>query len=104
MDEPEQLNDAQQHVMRLVWEGRNVFFTGSAGTGKSFLLARIVAELRARYGDDEAEFRKRVAVTATNGVASTHIGGQTLNSALGVGAPSTYKHAGHDHGHPRSTL
>ena len=80
-----ELNEQQREVLRLVDAGCNVFFTGSAGTGKSFMLERIVERLRERHGDD---FRRRVAVTATTGVAATHIGGQTLNSALGLGAPS----------------
>ena len=82
---PEQLE-----VLRLVAEGCNVFFTGSAGTGKSFTLERVVEALRVRY-PDEATFREKVAVTATTGVAATNVGGQTLNSALGLGAPQTRK-------------
>jgi sigma54-dependent transcription regulator len=80
----------QSEALRLVAEGRNVFLTGPAGTGKSFVLARVLEALRGRY-DSEAEFRRRVAVTATTGCAATLLGGQTLNSALGIGAPSTYK-------------
>lgn len=62
-----------------------MFFTGKAGTGKTFMVERIVRALRARY-DNPAEFRKRVAITATTGIAATHIGGQMLNTAIGVGA------------------
>lgn len=79
------LTDEQDSVLRLVREGRNVFFTGNAGTGKSFLLDRVVRELRAKYAT-EHEFRRRVAVTATTGIAATHIGGQTLNASIGLGA------------------
>eukprot|EP00967_Tisochrysis_lutea_P088612 scaffold125837_cov22-Tisochrysis_lutea.AAC.1 len=35
----------QEHVLDLVREGRNVFFTGNAGTGKTFLLSRILTEV-----------------------------------------------------------
>lgn len=82
----QRLSDEQEAVLRLVRSGANVFFTGSAGTGKTFLLERIVQELREKYADD-ARFKACVAVTATTGIAATHIGGQTLNAALGLGMP-----------------
>ncbi|KAK9836342.1 hypothetical protein WJX81_007050 [Elliptochloris bilobata] len=75
-------------VERLVCEEhRNVFFTGNAGTGKSFLLNRIIDKLRLVYGEDFAE---SVAVTAATGIAATHIGGTTLHSQCGCGIPRTY--------------
>lgn len=44
--EPElRLNDEQNEVLRACINGKNVFFTGSAGTGKSFLLKKIVSVL-----------------------------------------------------------
>lgn len=57
---------------------------GDAGTGKSFLLNQIVAELQTKHGD---EFGRLVAVTAATGIAATHINGSTVHSALGCGAP-----------------
>ena len=80
-----ELSAEQRRVLRLVEAGRNVFFTGSAGTGKSFLLERVVAMLRAKHGSD------RVAVAAPSGVAAANIGGQTLCSALGIGAPQLHR-------------
>ncbi|KAL4451826.1 hypothetical protein ABPG75_007488 [Micractinium tetrahymenae] len=80
------LSEEQQHVLELVREGKNIFFTGDAGTGKSFLLNAIIEDLRDEFG---AEFGQRVAVTAATGIAATHIQGSTLNSALGCGAPRT---------------
>ena len=68
--------------------GRSVFFTGSAGTGKTFLLNSILKALKNKYG---SQFNELVAVTAMTGIAATHIEGTTLNSALGMGAPSKYK-------------
>ena len=56
----------------MVLDGKNVFFTGNAGTGKSFLLNHIIARLRREYGDD---FTNAVAVTAATGIAATHICG-----------------------------
>ncbi|EFN55791.1 hypothetical protein CHLNCDRAFT_145259 [Chlorella variabilis] len=78
------LSDEQQRVVALVKAGKNVFYTGDAGTGKSFLLNQIVAELQTKHGD---EFGRLVAVTAATGIAATHINGSTVHSALGCGAP-----------------
>lgn len=49
-----QLSDEQQRVLELVLAGRSVFFTGDAGTGKSFLLNRIIDALRQKHGADFA--------------------------------------------------
>ncbi len=43
------------------------------------------AELQKRYG---TAFSAKVAVTATTGIAATHVQGTTINAALGIGAPS----------------
>jgi ATP-dependent DNA helicase PIF1 len=88
-DELNELNAEQAAILDAVLEGRNVFFTGNAGTGKTFLLKRIVDALRQKHGDN---FGELVAITATTGIAATHIaGGTTLNAALGVGAPNLYR-------------
>lgn len=75
---------SQRRVEQLVLSGANVFFTGSAGVGKSWLLAHIVKLLKRRHG---ADFGRKVAVTAATGIASTHINGTTLHSQSGVGVP-----------------
>jgi ATP-dependent DNA helicase PIF1 len=82
------LTEEQQAVCDAVLAGKNVFFTGNAGTGKTHLLRAIINALRAVHGD---AFNERVAVTATTGIAATHIGGITINAALGIGAPSAYR-------------
>lgn len=76
------LSDEQQHVLDLVVEQkRSVFFTGSAGTGKSVLLREIIASLRKKYQREP----DRVAVTASTGLAACNIGGVTLHSFAGIG-------------------
>lgn len=85
-DDDELLSSEQLRVVDLVLQGHNVFFTGEAGTGKSTVTRRIIAELKKKYGE---QFGQRVAVAAMTGIAATHIGGSTLNSALGLGVPTT---------------
>ncbi|KAJ1522289.1 hypothetical protein ONE63_002588 [Megalurothrips usitatus] len=70
------LTDEQQRVLLAVASGKNIFFTGSAGTGKSFLLRKIIASLPP----------DTTYPTASTGVAACHIGGYTLHSFAGVGS------------------
>ena len=77
LPQPEvELSPEQLRVLRSVIAGRNVFFTGSAGTGKSVLLREIVKWYRAAG--------KRLHVTASTGIAAINIGGTTLHSWAGV--------------------
>ncbi|XP_038070007.1 ATP-dependent DNA helicase PIF1-like [Patiria miniata] len=71
-----QLNHQQSKVLNAVLAGHNVFFTGSAGTGKSFLLRKIIGAL-----PPESTF-----ATASTGVAACHIGGTTLHQFAGIGS------------------
>lgn len=72
----------QRKVLQMVVEGeRNVFFTGSAGTGKSVLLREIIKELRRKH----AKSPDAVAVTASTGIAACNIGGVTIHSFAGIG-------------------
>jgi len=76
------LSEEQQHVLDLVVrQEKSVFFTGSAGTGKSVLLREIISALRKRHLRDA----ERVAVTASTGLAACNIGGTTLHSFAGIG-------------------
>lgn len=75
-----QLSAEQQEVVKYVVSGReNVFFTGSAGTGKSVVLRHLVQQLRRQYGPS------KVGVTASTGLAACNIGGQTVHKYLGIG-------------------
>jgi ATP-dependent DNA helicase PIF1 len=73
------LSDEQARVLQVICEGQSVFFSGAAGTGKSFLLRRAIEELKAKHGDHA------VFVTAATGIAACNIGGTTLHSFAGVG-------------------
>ena len=41
---PQKLSEEQSTILNAVLKGKNVFFTGSAGTGKSFLMRKIIGE------------------------------------------------------------
>lgn len=76
------LSNEQKHVIDLVVnQGKSVFFTGPAGTGKSVLMRAIIEELKKKYAKDP----ERVAVTASTGLAACNIGGITLHSFSGIG-------------------
>ena len=70
------LSQEQMKVLEMVKSGESVFFTGSAGTGKSYLLKQIVSVL-----PPESTFP-----TASTGSAACHIGGTTLHAFAGVGS------------------
>ena len=79
---PVTLSEEQQRVLDLVVnQQKSVFFTGSAGTGKSVLMRAIIAELRKKFIRES----DRVAVTASTGLAACNIGGVTLHSFGGIG-------------------
>src|SRR3989338_1667397 len=65
-------NDQQLCALRLIDQRRNIFLTGMAGTGKSYLIHLI----RERY--------PHVIVTALTGTAAALINGQTLHKWSGL--------------------
>ncbi|CDK28314.1 unnamed protein product [Kuraishia capsulata CBS 1993] len=73
------LSSEQTRVVELAKHGVSLFYTGSAGTGKSLLLRSLIKALRAQHPPDT------VAVTASTGLAACNIGGQTLHSFAGIG-------------------
>lgn len=64
----------QAEALAIMKSGRNVLLTGAAGTGKSWLLNKFIAESD-----------KRIAITATTGLAAAHLGGQTIHRWSGIG-------------------
>lgn len=71
----------QAEALSILKSGRNVFLTGEPGAGKSYTVNAYVAYLRS-HGID-------VAVTASTGIAATHIGGMTIHSWSGIGIASS---------------
>ena len=74
----ESLSPSQRKVFDAAMSGKSLFFTGEAGTGKSYLLEVIVSHMR-------ASGESNIYVTASTGVAACNIGGTTLHSFAGIG-------------------
>lgn len=69
------LTKEQQKILKAVHQGYSIFFTGSAGTGKSYLLRKIIGSLPPDV----------TVASASTGVAACQIGGITLHSFAGTG-------------------
>ncbi len=67
----------QEIALGILRAGRNVFLTGSAGTGKTYLLNQYVDYLKERD--------IKPAIVAPTGIAASHIGGMTIHSFFGIG-------------------
>lgn len=67
----------QTQALSLLLGGKSVFLTGPPGAGKTYVLNQFI-RLAKRTG-------KSVAITASTGIAATHIGGTTIHSWSGLG-------------------
>jgi hypothetical protein len=67
----------QHEALNILKTGANVFLTGEPGSGKTYTINEYVRYLR----DHEVE----VAITASTGIAATHLGGMTIHSWSGIG-------------------
>ncbi|KTD57604.1 AAA family ATPase [Legionella shakespearei] len=67
----------QNEALSLLKMGANVFLTGAAGSGKTYLLNQYINYLK--------EHNVPVAMTASTGIAATHLQGSTLHSWSGIG-------------------
>lgn len=56
-------------------KGYNVMLTGPAGSGKSWLIQEFIKKSK----------KRKIAITATTGLAATHLNGQTIHSWSGIG-------------------
>lgn len=64
-----ELSKEQKTALQLMQSGRNVFLTGSAGTGKSTVI-----------NEFKRSTTKKLVIVAPTGVAALNIGGQTIHS------------------------
>ncbi len=67
----------QETALQILKSGKNVFLTGSAGAGKTYVLNQYIEYLRDRAVP--------LSITASTGIAATHVGGQTIHSWSGLG-------------------
>jgi len=67
----------QQTALNILKSGKNVFITGSAGTGKTYLLNLYTQYLKER--------RVYPTIVAPTGIAASHLGGQTIHSFFSLG-------------------
>lgn len=67
----------QLQALRLMMDGRSIFLTGAPGAGKTHVLNEFIRLAKNRG--------KNIAVTASTGIAATHIGGTTIHSWSGLG-------------------
>lgn len=67
----------QDEALAILESGASVLLTGAAGTGKTYVLNKFIRRARASG--------KSVAVTATTGLAATHLNGTTIHAWSGIG-------------------
>ncbi len=71
----------QTTALNILKSGKNVFITGSAGTGKTYLLRQYIQYLKER--------RIHPVVVAPTGIAAAHLKGQTIHSFFALGIRDT---------------
>lgn len=67
----------QALALEIMGAGESVLLTGPAGSGKTHVLNEFIRRAKADG--------KHVSVTATTGLAATHLGGNTIHSWAGIG-------------------
>ena len=67
----------QTEALDILKMGHNVYLTGAAGSGKTHVLNEFISYLK--------ENRIGVGITASTGIAATHMGGMTIHSWAGIG-------------------
>ncbi len=67
----------QKNALDILKLGKNVFLTGAAGSGKTYVLNKYIAYLKKNAIP--------VAVTASTGIAATHMNGKTIHSWAHIG-------------------
>lgn len=67
----------QEQALKIMKMGVNIYLTGSAGSGKTYLLNQYISYLQ--------DHNISVAITASTGIAATHMNGMTIHGWSGIG-------------------
>jgi len=71
----------QHDALNILKMGKNVFITGPAGSGKTFVVNEYIKYLR--------EHDVPLGITASTGIAATHLGGMTIHAWSGMGVKNS---------------
>jgi ATP-dependent exoDNAse (exonuclease V) alpha subunit len=71
----------QSTALKILNQGNNVFLTGAAGSGKTYVLNQFIKEKQSQ--------NIAVAVTGSTGIAASHLDGVTIHSFTGI---NVFKH------------
>ncbi len=72
----------QDEALAILESGHSVLLTGAAGTGKTYVLNKFIRRAKKRG--------RHVAVTATTGLAATHLNGTTIHAWSGIGVHDAF--------------
>ncbi len=67
----------QTEALTILKTGKNVFVTGAAGSGKTYVINEYIKYLKSH--------NVPIGITASTGIAATHMGGVTIHSWSGIG-------------------
>lgn len=75
LNDTNETNDDENilRVLYLIKQKKNVFITGHAGTGKSYILSKLKEKI------------PNLVITSTTGIAAVNVKGQTIHSWAGIG-------------------
>ena len=71
----------QAKALKILESGQSALLTGRAGSGKTYLLNQFIKQARAH--------NRKISVTATTGLAATHLGGETIHRWSKIGVHET---------------
>ena len=73
----------QKTALEMLKTGKNIFLTGQAGAGKTYILNQYIKYLR--------KHSIKVAITASTGIAATHMNGMTIHAWAGMGIKDSFE-------------
>jgi len=73
----------QDKAIEMMLDGKSLFLTGEPGAGKTYTLTKFIKHSR--------DLGKRLAITASTGIAASHIDGITVHSWSGLGIKTSIK-------------